>query len=240
MTCGNKGVLRREGRCHPTTVIFMGLKTKRPAHVPFTRCIPPGEYISCCFCILSASHAVGTQSVMMTMTMFRPRKRALNWLLAFNSTDAAQKTSKLAFYFHTFIVVPKQLLNKLPSKKKSGKQAQSFPQFPGDEDCDGVTPPNPLLKLTGQQGELSVSMSTLEMKTGAESVVCENYRDVYHFSAIQTCSTVELLALSRVLPLNFLPDCYYIGCVCCVLPCPPPSAGCTKALFLGRTFQVPG
>lgn len=31
MTCGNKGVLRREGRCHPTTVIFMGLKTKRPA-----------------------------------------------------------------------------------------------------------------------------------------------------------------------------------------------------------------
>lgn len=129
MTCGNKGVLRREGRCHPTTVIFMGLKTKRPAHMPFTRCIPPGEYISCCFRILSASHAVGTQSVMMTVKTFRPRKRALNWLLAFDSTDVARKTSKLAFYFHTFIVVPKQLLNKLPSKRNQANRLKASRSF---------------------------------------------------------------------------------------------------------------
>lgn len=42
-------------------------------------------------------------------------------------------------------------------------------------------------------------MSTLQMKIGAGSVGCENYRDVYHFSAIYTWSTVEPLALSTAL-----------------------------------------
>ena len=50
-------------------------------------------------------------------------------------------------------------------------------------------------KSAGWQGFHVLSPSEI----GAGSMVSENFRDVYHFSTIRTCSTVELLTLSTLL-----------------------------------------
>lgn len=64
-------------------------------------------------------------------------------------------------------------------------------------------------------------------------MVCENYRDVDHFSTIHTCCTVEPLALSRaLLSISYVivisPGIFF-----------PLALAAQKTLFLGRTFQVP-
>lgn len=182
-------------------LLLSGLKTKDHIVALSSGRLPPAHWILRCFYAVSALHLAGTQCILMTTTTMTNNKKDGDVqakevrLLAspFDSIDAAWKISKLVFCSHVFIRVSKQLLNKLLSKKRN--QADRLRTF---LECNCVTPMNLSAvnyKSAGQQGFHVLSPSEI----GAGSMVSEHFRDVYHFSTIRTCSTVELLILSTLL-----------------------------------------
>lgn len=142
--------------------------------------------------------------------MFRPRKYVYQ-LLTFDSIVAAWKTSKLVFCSHVFIMVPKQLLNKLPSKKESrqiGSELSSASRGSGMRLCNTYEPERCKLQVSRVSG---VSMSSLPMKQGPE-VWLVRISEMFIISA----TSVPAINTQHITPFNFLFDCYFIRVFCLV------------------------